>query len=458
MRIQPSRAVAYDVVEAVTVSDAYANLLLPTAIARAGLSESDSAFATELTYGTLRGMGTYDAVIEMVSGRSLERIDTPALVALRLGLHQLLSMRTADHAAVSESVELVRKHHGRSPVGFVNAILREVSRHSTDYWFEQLDAGARSDDERLALRFAHPVWVIRALRRALKADGRDGQLEELLHADNVPAAVTMAALPGLAKRPDDREATPMSPLGFRAGKGSPARLVEESGGKLRVQDEGSQLAALALSRFAPVKDGERWLDVCAGPGGKAAILAAEAEVAGAHFEANEVVPARAGLVEDSLLPLSTIVPVHVQDGRTLLGANKGVYDRIMLDAPCTGLGALRRRPEARWRKQPSDVAELAELQRELLSAALEALAPGGTVAYVTCSPHLAETSAVVDECIEKAEYDVIRRDTPRALTEITEGRFEASGAATTETHAQLWPHAHNTDAMFIALLGRPESS
>lgn len=445
------RWVAYDTLRAVHESDAYANLLLPKAIARAGLSSADAALATELTYGTLRREGTYDAILADAAGRPVDAIDPAVLDALRLGAHQLLSMRTPSHAAVNETVRQVRQSAGKPASGFANAVLRRVSERSADEWLDHLDGAARSEDERLGLRYAHPVWVIRAFRRALAAEGRADEIEALLEADNASPVVTLAALPGLAPVPDGSVPTPYSPIGFRSAGGDPGALVAASERRVRVQDEGSQLAALALSRATPVAPGERWLDLCAAPGGKTAVLAAEALTHGAHLEANELSPARAGLVRDSVAGVPLPVPVSEEDGRTRAG--RGRYDRILVDAPCTGLGALRRRPEARWRKQPSDVPELASLQTELLDAAIDALAPGGIVAYVTCSPHLAETAGIVAEALRRHADDIEEMDARAVVASLADSPIDLPGAPDSG-RAQLWPHRHGTDAMSISLLRR----
>lgn len=447
-----SRRVAFETIRAVNESDAYANLLLPKAIARAGLNTPDAGLATELTYGTLRRQGTYDAVIQIAADRPLEEIDPAVLDALRLGTHQLLSTRVASHAAVNESVELARSAGSRGAAGFANAVLRRISRDTPGEWIERVAATARSDDERLGLVLSHPVWVVRAFRRALAAEGRADELEALLAADNASPRVTMAALPGLADVPDGARHTPYSPFGFRLGGGDPEGLVRESGGRVRVQDEGSQLAALALTRALPVQPGERWLDLCAGPGGKTAVLAAEALQHGAGLEANEVSPARAGLVRQAVAGVPLNVPVSEEDGR--VRAAGGGYDRILLDAPCTGLGALRRRPEARWRKSPSDVPELAQLQRELLSAAIGGLRPGGVVAYVTCSPHLAETAGVVTEVRREFGDAIEELDARAVLTNLSDADPGLPPQNDGSGRAQLWPHRHNTDAMSISLLRR----
>ncbi|WP_243225666.1 RsmB/NOP family class I SAM-dependent RNA methyltransferase [Microbacterium sp. CIAB417] len=448
--VQPARRVAYDVIRAVSESDAYANLLLPAAIAEAGLGPQDASLATELTYGTLRRRGTYDAIIAEAAGRDTADIDPGVLDALRLGAHQLLATRVASHAAVNESVNLAASG-SRGAAGFANAVLRRIARDTPGEWDERIARQARSDDERLGLRAAHPVWVIRALRRALAAEDRIDELDALLEADNASPEVTLAALPGLAEPAEPRR--PYAPTAFGAPGGDPRAYLAESGGTVRVQDEGSQLVALALTAATPVDEGEQWLDLCAGPGGKTALLAAIAHAHGARLEANEVVPARAGLVRNALRPLPIDVPVHEEDGRLFAAARPSTFDRILVDAPCTGLGALRRRPEARWRKTPTDIAELTALQEELLLAAVEALRPGGVVAYATCSPHLAETTGVVSEVL-RVRDDLVELDARAVMSGLSRSPIDLASDGT--GRVQLWPHRHGTDAMFLALLQRTE--
>jgi 16S rRNA (cytosine967-C5)-methyltransferase len=455
-RIQPARRIAFEVIMAVRESDAYANLLLPVKLQRAKLGSQDAAFATELTYGTLRQQGYYDAVIQLAAGRSIDDIDSPILDVLRLGAHQLLSMRVAQHAAVDESVSLAREVGSRSASGFANAILRTITRSTVGDWHDRVLAGARNDDERLSLEYSHPVWIIRAFRQSLAAEGRENELEDLLLADNVAPRVSIVALPGLATVAElaGTHRAQFSPVGVQSDGGDPGQFPAVVAGRARVQDEGSQLAALALSRARPIVPGERWLDLCAGPGGKAALLAAEALAGGAILVANEVVPARAGLVSNALSVFADPPQVLVQDGTRIGGTLPGQFDRILLDAPCTGLGALRRRPEARWRKRPADVAELSVLQTDLLASALDALKPGGILAYVTCSPHLGETRAIVAAALDNAVgSSVIRMDTAAVLASVTLSPLDL-GESTGQV--QLWPQRHGTDAMFICLLQKSE--
>ncbi|MCS3441288.1 RsmB/NOP family class I SAM-dependent RNA methyltransferase [Microbacterium phyllosphaerae] len=447
--VQPARRVAYDVLRAVSESEAYANLILPPAIAEAGLNPQDAALATELAYGTLRRRGTYDAIISAAADRPADEIDPAVLDALRLATHQLLATRVASHAAVNESVNLVAMAQGRGASSFANAVLRRITRETPEEWEKRIEDSARSDDERLALRSAHPVWVIRALRRALAAEGRADELDDLLDADNASPEVTLVALPGLAEQGEPRR--PYAPTAYGSPGGDPHRVIAASGGTVRVQDEGSQLVALALAEAAPIAEGERWLDLCAGPGGKTALLAA---VAGPHhvtLEANEVVPTRARLVRNALRAVPGEIVVHEEDGRTFGASHNGMFNRILVDAPCTGLGALRRRPEARWRKSPADVAELVPLQVELLSSALDALTPGGIVAYATCSPHLAETTGVVQEVL-RGRPDITELDARAVVARVAESPIDLADDGS--GRVQLWPHRHGTDAMFLALLQR----
>jgi 16S rRNA (cytosine967-C5)-methyltransferase len=429
-----ARSVALEVLTAVRVDDAYANLLLPTLLDRAKLSTRDAGFATELAYGTLRMRGYYDAVIAVAAGRGADRIDPPVLDILRLAVHQLLSMRVAQHAVLDEAVRMT-KHVSKSASGFVNGVLRTITRSTPEQWRERA-LGATTGDARAAIEFSHPAWVVAALRESLGGDP-----SALLAADNDAPSVSLVALPGLAE-PDGTGH--FSPFAMALDGGNPSAAPGVSAGVVRVQDEGSQLAALALVAAQPVTQGEQWLDLCAGPGGKAALLGALAAESGAVLTANELVPARAGLVRKALAVLSPVPGVLEMDGTTIGDSHPETFDRILLDAPCTGLGALRRRPEARWRKQPGDVAQLARLQKKLLASAMVALKPGGILAYVTCSPVVAETRDVI------AGVDGLV-DTPAVLATVTTAPLDLPN----ETYVQLWPHLHGTDAMFIQLIRKP---
>lgn len=470
-RVSAARLVAYDVLRDVDERDAYANLALQSRIREARLAPRDAGLATELAAGTLRGRGRYDRIIELAAGRGIDAIDPRTRNVLRLGAHQLLSMRTAAHAAVNESVELQRRVANRAAAGFVNGVLRTVGRASGEEWNARIVEAAANADDALAAVASHPGWVLRALRAALRAEGREHELEALLAADNAAPRVSLALLPGAGIDAETAEALSLdtergeptlvergpSPLGLELVGGDPLRaleMIEAPEGALRVQDQGSQLAALALTRATPVREGERWLDLCAGPGGKTAVLAAEAAIGGAVVRANEVSPHRAELVRRSVVANEAVVDVVEHDGRddAAFGGEDALFDRILVDAPCSGLGALRRRPEARWRKQPGDLPELSSLQAELLDAAARHLAPGGILAYVTCSPHLAETRVAVAGAMKRHPH-LRELDARSIVAGIARDQLDLVGEPGA---AQLWPHRHGTDAMFIALLENPD--
>lgn len=442
-----ARSVALDVLVAVERDDAYANLLLPVSIRRAELDTRDAQLATELCHGTLRWQGFYDAIANEAGSRSIDSLHLVVRNAIRLGMHQILGMRVTSHAAVNETVAQVKAAKFESAAGYVNAVLRRASERPRDEWVEILASRSQDEVETLSLTTSHPAWIVRALSAALTADNRPDELAELLEADNTPTPVGLIDLD--LKNPadaDEREPAGYSPRGFHLiGGGSLARATDGTAGFVRVQDEGSQLAALTLVNAAPVRDHEHWLDMCAAPGGKAAVLAAYASES-TVVVANESNPSRISLLESSLAPWPRVAITN-RDAREF--ADEGQqFTRILLDAPCSGLGALRRRPESRWRKTPRDIAELTALQQQLLTAACDSLVDGGMVAYVTCSPHIAETRSIVNQVLKKRD-DMTELSVSPILNRFTREPLVASGA---EKSVQLWPHAHQTDAMFIALL------
>lgn len=452
----PARRAAWDALRAVADSDAYANLVLPPLLRERRITGRDAAFATELAYGTLRLRGRYDAVIAAVASRPLASLDPPVLDALRLGVHQLLGMRVPDHAAVSATVGLTRDAIGTGPAQFVNAILRKVATQNLDQWLHQISADATNETERLATTQSHPAWMVRAFRQALAdtAPGA-GDLLELLESNNEAPAVHAVLRPGLVE-PDEIHADPgrWTETARVLTSGDPHAIPAVREARAGIQDEGSQLVTL-VAAAAPVTGSDRsWLDLCAGPGGKAALFGAllAARDPGGELVANEVAEHRARLVRSSTAAVRERLPgleIRTGDGREVGEDQPGHFDRALVDVPCTGLGALRRRPEARWRRQAGDLAELGVLQRELLTAALAAVRPGGVVTYVTCSPHLAETRLVVE--------DVLRRTGTGQVLDAVEIAAEVTTAALTVQsgpYLQLWPHRHGTDAMFCAVIRR----
>ncbi|MER5786737.1 transcription antitermination factor NusB, partial [Streptomyces mobaraensis] len=341
----PVRILAFEALRAVDERDAYANLVLPPLLRKArekheDFDARDAALATELVYGTLRRQGTYDAILAACVDRPLREVDPPVLDVLSLGVHQLLGTRIPPHAAVSATVELARVVCGDGRAKFVNAVLRKVTAHDLDGWLERVAPPYDDDpEEHLAVVHAHPRWIVSALWDAL-GGGRAG-IEDLLDADNERPDVTLVARPGRATTAElltalgEDRALPgrWSPHAVRLVEGGePGAIDAVREGRAGVQDEGSQLVALALAA-API-DGpdRRWLDGCAGPGGKAALLGALAAERGAALLAAERQPHRARLVGRALAGNPGPYQVVTADG-TRPPWRPGSFDRALVDVP-----------------------------------------------------------------------------------------------------------------------------
>ena len=446
---QSAREVAFHALTEVTGNGAYANLIGGTLITEAGLDARDAALATELINGTCRGLGSYELIIEAAARRSTDSLDPDVVDLLCLGTHQLLATRIPDHAAISTSVNLARQHIGHRVTGLVNAVLRKVSQRTLEGWLDLLAA----DEDAIgavAVRTQHPRWIAEAFADRLNLAPDDPELAAALLANNDAPTTTLVARPGLATVDELVAAGAVaggpSPL-QATWPGNPAELNAVRDGRAGVQDAGSQLVALALAR-AEAPTGP-WLDLCAGPGGKAALLAALAAQSGDRLLAAEVAPHRAQLVRSAVRAVHPRPAVVCADG-TRPGWPDGLFSRVLADVPCTGLGALRRRPESRWRHQPEDLDDLGPLQHQLLTAALDSCRPGGLVGYVTCSPHLAETVDLVAAMVAERDDVTVEAAAP-LLPELADAADPQPGAG---EFLQLWPHRHGTDAMFLALLRR----
>ena len=441
------RQVAFDLLDRVQSDDAYANLLLPTLVSRAKLDSRDAAFVQELAFGTIRNWLLYEKIIELASSRKIDDVEPAAQIVLVLGVHQLLDMRVPTHAAINESVNLAKIKASKGSVGFVNAVLRKVSLKDRNQWLDAVLLG-KMGNEALSIRFSHPVWIVQAFKAALSSRGIEKDLEKLLSSNNFAPRISLVALPGFCT-PEElgtfEQDTNPSPIGVTI-TGNPGNVEMVQKGFARVQDQGSQLVTLAMAEASVEVEDSHWLDLCAGPGGKAALLAALSLRCDASLTANEISKHRAELVSKALGPLGKF-EVTIADGRDF-GSRAQKYSRILLDAPCTGLGALRRRPESRWRRTTDDLVDLVKLQRELIESSWQALEPGGVLAYVTCSPHLSETTAQVSWAQGKYRNElellnaniILNRINPEL--DLDERLFTA----------QLWPHIHGTDAMFLALM------
>ncbi|MFZ1115525.1 MAG: RsmB/NOP family class I SAM-dependent RNA methyltransferase, partial [Propionibacteriaceae bacterium] len=425
---------------------AYANLAMPALLRKRRLTGRDAAFATELLAGTCRWQGSYDTIIAAAAGRPLKEFQPAVVDLLRLGAHQILAMRVPTPVAVAAGVDLAAATVGERVTGLVNAVLRRIAERSLDEWLDQLSEGL-DDHDRLALRTAHPRWIVDAYAELLDPS----ELEQALAANNHSPAISLAVRPGLAEVDDlvrvGAEASGYSPFAAR-WRGDPAELALVRDGRVGVQDEGSQLVTWALTRVDALPGW--WLDLCAGPGGKSALLAGLTRLDGSKLLAADLAPHRALLVAAALRRYAgdeTVPTVVVADG-TRPPWRSNSFTRVLADVPCTGLGALRRRPESRWRRGPADVEQLHPLQLALLAAAIDSAVPGGVVGYVTCSPHRRETSDVLSETLAvRSDVEVI--PAAQLLPEVPD--------AALGPYLQLWPHRHGTDAMFAGYLRKTRS-
>ena len=434
------RLLVYDILQEVNRSDGYSNLLLPQALTDADFEQRDKGFATELLYGTLRMQGRHDYIAAQVSDRSWSEVDPGIVDVVRLGAHQLFEMRVPSHAAVSATVELARKVIGESKASFVNALLRKMSAQTLDQWLEPVNE-IEDPVTRLAIMYSHPEWIVSAYYDLL----RDyAEVEKLLSANNSPASPTLVWWPGRSTQEEfislGAVSTAFSPYGLKY-EGTPASLEAIRHRRAGVQDEGSQLVASIFTSV--VAEEKSWLDLCAGPGGKAALLASIAQVNGRDFTANEISKPRSELVKQVI----GTARLWVGDGRDIASHNER-FGAILADVPCTGLGALRRRPEVRWRRQVSDLRALTQLQRELSDAAISILEVGGYFGYATCSPHLAETSIQVK--------DILNSHPELELIDLTEYLPAGLQEAIRDGALSLWTHRHETDAMYMAVFRKKD--
>ena len=444
--VDVARRAAYDVLHEVGSSDAYANLALSAIQRSQELSIRDAGFCTEVVNGTRRYRGLLHAAITECSGRPTDKLDPRVLDVLRMGTYQLLLMDTDAYAAVDTSVNLVRSVAGEAPAGLVNAVLRKVGTKTREQWLQKVSTGPSGSDAQLAVQLSHPEWIVSALRDSLGPNQAD-QLPALLAANNDPPSVTLAARPGLSTVDDlvAAGASPgrWSPFAAIAPKGPVGSFPPVRDRRAGVQDEGSQLVTAALANATVEGSDRTWVDLCAGPGGKLALLSALGSPRGALTVGVELHPHRAALIVNSVARVPGFAGVVVGDSRQA-PIRPGV-DRVLLDVPCTGLGVVRRRPELRWRRTPSDVPALKKLQTQLLTAALDLVRPGGVVAYVTCSPHIAETEIVVSSVTRRREDVVVEDSRPLfpGVPDLGQG-----------PNVRLWPHLHGTDGMFFSLMRR----
>ena len=434
-----ARLLAFDLVSQVNRNGAFANLRLPELLSESDLDLRDRSFVTELAYGTLRMQGKHDFAISLKADRPINELDEKIVDLLRLGIHQIFEMRVPIHAAVGETVEVARAVAGESKASYVNALLRSISADLDLY------EAVKSDEklpaiERLSILYSHPIWIINAYFDQLKDWNA---VEELLRINNIPVSPHIVAWPGKSSVEEILQVGgeklamgTFSVLSDSLPNDYPAIKDKRAG----IQDMGSQLVAEIF--FATKNDSRlKWLDLCAGPGGKAALLhnLLLTEKPNDLFLANEPTSHRADLVA-RVVPKNKVISLDGRDSQSF--GEK--FDRILIDAPCSGLGALRRRPEARWRRSLNDLKELLPLQRDLIDSAYEMLNPGGIIGFATCSPLLAETKSQI--------LDAKYRHKDLKILDIAQFSPSGSTGVNPDGSLQLWTHLDGSDSMFMALL------
>ena len=412
--IAPARAAAFDVVRRVFEDEAYADRALRTAAA--GLDDRDRALARQLAYGTVQRTRTLDHAIENIGRRPVHRLDAAVRAALRLGAFQLAFLDGVPrYAAVNESVELVRRARLERAVPFTNAVLRRLA----DEGRAAVEALPEATWQEAALRHSYPDWIAETWWRDLGPDGA----RALMRAQNeAPPTVVRLVRGEIDGIPD-----PDVPGAWHVNHVDESALAE---GRVWPQSAASQLAGLAVGSVA----GDRVLDLCAAPGGKATMLAGDVVA----VEANA---ARARELEENVQRVgATSVQVVCADGRELPAELTG-FDRALVDAPCSGLGVLAARPDLRWRSQP-----LPELQLELLTAAVDRVRSGGIVVYAVCTVNREEAEEIVDAAAAASglEIDASLAEAWPQFRHVTRPEF-----------LQTLPHVHGTSGFFVARLRVP---
>jgi 16S rRNA (cytosine967-C5)-methyltransferase len=440
----PRRA-AFDILLRIEKERSYADILIDRELAGGELRGPDRGLLTELVYGVLRRRGTLDHIIDQFSRQKVDRLERSVLILLRLGLYQIFFLdRIPVSAAVNESVKLAKVLAPRA-TGFINAVLRQADRQRDNVRYPDRE---RDPVAFLAARYSHPAWIIARWLEQLGPE--DAELLAQTMSEPPPLTIRTNTLKisrdALIARLGDEGATAVAarhaPTGLEISSTlPPAKLPSFSEGLFFIQDESSQLAATFL---APLP-GERVLDLCAAPGGKATHLAQLMDNHGAVL-ACDTAPRKLPLIEENARRLGIdIITTRPVDATKPLPL-EGKFDRILVDAPCSGLGVLRRNPEGKWWKTPADVVELVSRQKAILRNAAPLLADGGTLLYATCSTTLEENEETIADFLSKR---------PDFMLEDLRVLFPAHAELFTERGCfRSWPHRHGMDGFFAARLRR----
>ncbi|SET36615.1 16S rRNA (cytosine(967)-C(5))-methyltransferase RsmB [Paenibacillus sp. NFR01] len=443
-----AREAALDVLVRVENQGAYSNLLLNSTLQKAQLSREDAGLATELVYGSISRMLTLDYVLGDFVSKGLAKLEPWVRSLLRLSLYQILYLdRVPSHAAVNEAVNIAKRRGHQGISGMVNGVLRSVLRAGE---LPRFKAGL-SREEEISIRHSHPLWMVKAWAAEYGIDAA----EAMCAANNEPPAASVRVNTTMISRDKlleqmlaqglDATPSPVSPYGIVVkGGGNLALTSWYEDGYLSVQDESSMLVAEAV---AP-EPGMSVLDCCAAPGGKTAHMAELMKDEGRIY-ANDLHEHKAKLIAEQAQRLG-LDCVEAGTGDALELARRfapGSFDRILLDAPCSGLGVIRRKPDLKWRKQPEDVSAIAGLQLELLQSVSGLLKPGGVLVYSTCTTEQAENGAVVAEFLRN-NSGFAAAELPEALRErLSPPALDAGGL-------QILPQHFGSDGFFIARIQR----
>lgn len=454
MAVSISRQIAFDVLQSVEAEGAYASDLLHAKLdAGAKLKPEDAALATELVMGVLRWRRLLDFLIDRHLKKPVERLDLPVAIAMRIGAYQLRFLsRIPARAAVNESVEMVKRARKSSAASLVNAVLRKIAADAKAP-IEAVLPAEIALAERLAIVHSHPRWVVeRWLARLGEAD-----TIALLAANNLTPRLSCAVhvsdardeiMRGMEASGMHAEAGTLLKVAFAVSGGSPARSEAFRSGQISIQDEASQAIPLLLG----VRVGDRVLDLCAAPGGKTAALARAAGPGGtviaadlhAHrVRAMESQFARLGMPNIQLVELDATQPIPLP----------GTFDRILVDAPCSGTGTLARHPEIRWRLQAPQLAESQKLQTQILGNAFAKLAPGGRLVYSTCSIEPEENEQVVAIALRHSPgiRAIPAADTAQTLAPYLAPGLNAAELFSADGFFRTLPAVHHTDGFFAAM-------
>lgn len=436
-----SRILASDVLQRIYKDDAYSHIALSSALEKSTLDERDRALATELVYGTLARQRTIDTLLERFVNRRLDKLDLPVLISLRLATYQFLFLdRIPPHAAVNEAVEYVKARGGRGAAGFVNGVLRAMLRKK-DRWpvWENFPA---KDSQVVHLGVLHslPDWIAR----------------QLINTYGFEKALALGASflerPPLYFRPLDKAPDPLPegltptegvPDSYRAQSMTPQINEALKNNQLLIQDLGSQL----VGHFAAPKKDAQILDACAGLGGKTLLLA---RLAGPKAKITAVDPQKSKLMllDDRLENTPFADSIHLVTGEVKdLPDEATDFDLVLVDAPCSGLGVLRRHPETRWRRSPRDVHQLAKVQRQLLDETARRVRPGGNLVYSVCTFTNEEGPEQIEAFLKR--HPDFKREAPPKDSPIDWSRFADKAG-----DLRLNPVDHDADAFYAARLIR----